>query len=552
MDVSTLVCKSVCRKPLSCGHPCSKECGHNSPCDEDCLIMVEKTLLMCRKVPHHFLTVPCHLDITAAPCQTPCLQLLSCGHICSGTCNECESPYVGQGYSIPQHKECGSRCMKILDCNHKCIGDHLCRDSKVCPPCMKPCNARCPHGSCELLCGEPCVPCTQSCTYNCSHVRCIALCSEPHSCIPCKPRYAAFNLPADTIPEARVDLCFMKCPKTLNCGHPCRGVCGEKCPLVCAICNPLDKILQYHHQTASFIQLECGHSFELNSLDAAVANTPINKVPACPTCGKNVGGAHRYSFMVSQKLKSLEIDHLHAQEKKLLNDVMEDMEGKEPLSVIKESLLMTLTAKPRNLHPVTYLLLGKVSLQMGSLKDAETNYIRACNDPNGSSWIRREAFTSLGYLHLSNGKLGGISNIIENTSAEKLKICLNCFNSASRATANDDVDILLSTGRFSAPEDLIFTIQEKLHRLSAEKELAKLQRTEMLAAPRISIAQSVTGTTVPPGPARGTHFPHIPSLFPPAPTPIPIRAQMLSSGGSVLHREAVRGNLKEVFTVLLF
>ena len=37
---------------------------------------------------------------------------------------------MGQGYSIPQHKECGSRCMKILDCNHKCIGDHLCRDSK--------------------------------------------------------------------------------------------------------------------------------------------------------------------------------------------------------------------------------------------------------------------------------------------------------------------------------------------------------------------------------------------------------------------------------------
>ena len=66
--------------------------------------------------------------------------------------------------------------------------------------------------------------------------------------------------------------CDTPCTKRLKCGHACIGLCGEKCPSLCRICNAetVTEIFfgEEDEPDARFIQLEdCGHIFEVSGLD---------------------------------------------------------------------------------------------------------------------------------------------------------------------------------------------------------------------------------------------------------------------------------------------
>ena len=497
---------------------------------------MKKTLPMCRNVPRHYLKVECHVIVDSAPCNIPCKQKLACGHACTGVCDGCHPLHLIN--SSPQHNVCKADCKKTLGCNHQCSGGHSCGDNSLCSPCFEPCSIKCSHKSCSLLCGEPCLPCKLPCVYSCRHVICTALCSEPHYCKPSESDCFHAGIVGDKAVDEHEQLCNMKCPKLLRCGHSCMGICGERCPPVCAVCMDV--------RSASYIVLECGHYFDIITLDESVLSTPVDKVPACPSCGKSVGGTYRYSSMMSDRLRSLETAHLNAMEKKLLRDVMGDMEDEgQPFDVIIESLLVTLKTKPMKVHPIINLMLGKVYQKMGRLQDAATYYLKASQSTIVSSWIHRETFTCLGYLRLSDGKLDGISGIIENSSIKKLEISSRCFEAASKSPSDKDVLALLSIGRYSTLDDMILNIEEKIYRLKEEEKLMKQKAADRTAAYQKSLQQDKVQVSA------ATPV-DISTLFPPVPPSVPPRVQVPTNGGSVLHHESARGNLREVWNEFCF
>jgi len=46
-------------------------------------------------------------------CNEPCLKMLTCGDLCSGTCGKCKQGRL--------HVPCEEMCNKINPCNHTCV-----------------------------------------------------------------------------------------------------------------------------------------------------------------------------------------------------------------------------------------------------------------------------------------------------------------------------------------------------------------------------------------------------------------------------------------------
>ena len=84
-------------------------------------------------------------------------------------------------------------------------------------PCERESENRCMHSACDKKCGEPCTPCQEPCTWQCKHKKCEKMCLE--------------------IFDRRS--CNFQCRKKLSCdkNHRCVGLCGEKCPKLCRVCN---------------------------------------------------------------------------------------------------------------------------------------------------------------------------------------------------------------------------------------------------------------------------------------------------------------------------
>ena len=213
-----------------CGHeqqiPCSMD-----PASFSCTFMVQNSLDC-----GHMVDVQCHVtDFRDIVCRVRCEALLECGHQCAGTCSKCHQGRL--------HIRCNHPCKRSLVCSH------LCKEpcSKECPPCQTKCNNTCGHSKCAKLCGEECAPCMEKCAWKCSHKQCSMLCHELCDRKPC-------NKP---------------CPHKINkCKHPCIGICGEKCPKVCRICNKeeVEEIFfgDEDEEGARFIQLiDCPHFFEV-------------------------------------------------------------------------------------------------------------------------------------------------------------------------------------------------------------------------------------------------------------------------------------------------
>ena len=193
---SHATCRDNCERMLKCGHKCTGICG--KPCNQEtCVEMTRKSDWPCG----HTVTVRC----CDGPemCPAPCSVQLACSHPCSGTCGKCRRGRL--------HVPCEQPCGRTLVCGHPC--ESSC--SAQCPPCTRRCENKCQHSDCRKICGEACTPCREQCLWQCSHSSCPKLCGEPCERKPCdKP-----------------------CEKIIQCGHPCIGICGEKCPSKCRICH---------------------------------------------------------------------------------------------------------------------------------------------------------------------------------------------------------------------------------------------------------------------------------------------------------------------------
>ncbi|XP_040890146.1 NFX1-type zinc finger-containing protein 1 [Toxotes jaculatrix] len=281
-DPKTFVCQEPCQKMLCCGHPCDSACGEL--CTSKCKVLVTLKLKC-----GHSQQNACFYktQIKEPECRTPCGHQLKCGHTCRGNCGRC---YQGRF-----HLPCFHPCERTLICSHKCR-EPCTRD---CPPCQRPCENCCVHSQCMRPCGQPCVPCIEPCAWQCPHQRCSKLCHEP----------------CDRPP------CTRPCDKVLDCGHPCIGLCGDKCPSKCRICDH-SEVTEIFFGTeddpeANFIQLEdCGHIIECTAMDKYMGmddNQQSNeeevaiRLKECPKCKTPIRKNLRYGSHINRSLAEIEM-----------------------------------------------------------------------------------------------------------------------------------------------------------------------------------------------------------------------------------------------------
>ena len=524
VDTLTLICTLQCGKDLPCGHSCVQPCGHTDTCGTSCKEVVKKIILKCRHKPSHWAEVTCDTNIETQLCNQLCSSKLPCGHLCLGTCNDCES-LLGDG-SPGVHKACSEPCWKALDCNHSCKDRHRCGDGSRCPPCLEPCAVKCSHRECQLMCGEPCSPCEEQCTYSCPHMTCEEECGRPHYCV-----FIGGAEKTDiALGEGLDPVCNERCSEMLRCGHRCQGYCGEECPaLVCATCHPTSG----YSADDRFIVLGCGHTFEAEYLHVAVkgvgAPRSQRKVPACPNCNTTISGVHRYSSLVRERLRSMEPEVLLRQEEQLCREFAAD---ERPINPKIEELTAMLSSRP-GLEPVLNILLGKLYAQSGSkehLHLAKSCLTKATKAP--TNWVRVEAYTCLGYLTVCKGHPDDeFPTRVEDSTERKLESALSYFASADITEETKSRDIFDRTSPHLA--EIMDKIEEKLAKLKAEKE-AKLPASE--AAKR----QHDTRSTAALPDEQST------PLLPSTATPRPLFVAVPTTGGSPLHIAAAEGNIRKV------
>ena len=273
VEPERFICREKCSHLLPCGHSCKNLCGeaHTDQCREK----VER-ILPCM----HSVKMNCFENPTTYQCQVKCTALLSCEHPCTGTCSTC---FQGR-----LHSTCTKKCGRILVCGHTCKANC----TKECPPCTLPCANRCVHSKCPERCGQVCKECQEDCAWQCVHRKCTKKCHEP-----CNRRR-----------------CNQHCEKVLKCGHPCIGLCGEKCPSKCRICHKeeVTEILfgDEDEEDTRFVQLEdCGHIFSVDGIDrwmdeAKDGQTSI-QLRYCPKCKTPILRNLRYGTIINQIWKDI-------------------------------------------------------------------------------------------------------------------------------------------------------------------------------------------------------------------------------------------------------
>lgn len=264
-------CKKACEKLLPCGHQCMELCSDF--CTYECIVSVSKSYPC-----GHTVKLPCYLQ--SSVCPEACRKRLDCGHQCSGTCGECSERQI--------HSLCSEGCRRQLVCGHQCQN----KQCNVCSPCLKPCQNRCIHSKCMDLCGKLCTPCKEPCEWRCDHYQCNRYCHE--SCD--RPK------------------CDEACLKHLPCGHLCVGLCGEKCPHLCRVCNK-EELTEIFFGTEDekdvhFVELEdCGHIFEKSGLDEWMSQETAGEIQLkfCPKCKVPIRRNLRYGQIINKTLMDIDM-----------------------------------------------------------------------------------------------------------------------------------------------------------------------------------------------------------------------------------------------------
>jgi len=253
-------CKNKCEKNLNCGHKCRNMCNQTCSIVEDCIELKEKILICGHKD-----KIPCNMVPELYQCKEKCSSILEvCSHNCKGTCGECMQGTL--------HVKCLNICDRNLTCGHIC--KKTCSDNCLCE---EKCQNNCRHGDCGQKCMVECVNCIERCYIRCMHNECNNLCCQ----------------------ECEINPCQKRCSYYLNCNHRCLGVCGEKCPKVCKICDPENEAFQIYFgnendDDALFYELDCGHIIEVQALDKWLEIKEIFKRPNCPKCKSPILTSNRY------------------------------------------------------------------------------------------------------------------------------------------------------------------------------------------------------------------------------------------------------------------
>ncbi|XP_077982992.1 NFX1-type zinc finger-containing protein 1-like [Glandiceps talaboti] len=246
-------CKEPCDYRLDCGHVCKRYChpydldhneynceapcqilckeGHPCPllCHEgctDCQVFTDKVIPSCG----HTQKMLCYQDVTLFHCKEPCPKISKCGHMCTKLCwqacpifceKQVEKSIPGCGHTQvmkcsedPQVYICGEPCEKHLSCSHLC-------QNKCGEKCSEKCHIPVVHE--DWLCGHkvngPCFLTARDCPIPCnSNLDCGHTCKG--RCGECKNGQEHVQ-------------CDLSCNKSLQCGHQCTKKCHEDCIMAC-------------------------------------------------------------------------------------------------------------------------------------------------------------------------------------------------------------------------------------------------------------------------------------------------------------------------------
>ena len=281
-DINEIKCGEKCNKILKCFHKCELACG------EDCYSKPCKQKIKVKLNCGHINDIECHQfkDLTQVFCQEKCTAILKCGHNCDGTCGKCLQGTL--------HTKCNFKCGRNLPCGHVC--EQKCSAECLC---NKKCPNICPHGYCAKKCCEICVDCAEKCSFKCPHSKCNKLCGELCDRKPCDER----------------------CDKKMKCGHQCYGLCGERCPEVCRICEPDKECFKEDFfykceldDDALLYKTKCGHLFEIHGMDYYFNNQKNIQMYTCPYCKSLLIDEPRYQNLIKnifrdiQKIKQVSLD----------------------------------------------------------------------------------------------------------------------------------------------------------------------------------------------------------------------------------------------------
>ena len=250
------VCEEEAEITLPCGHKKITACSNVRNAD---LQNVACMVKMKRKLPcEHEATIPCYINPMEHVCEEEAEITLPCGHNKVTTCSN-----VRNG----QHEEiCDTKVTRRLHCGHE--KEMICSDNPGEVFCDDPCERRlsCEH-PCPKKCGDDCASvkcavtvqkvltcgyheiscrcsddvsqiicrskcnrkfscghtCPGKCSENCSQYKCEKLVFKPLDCAGKHSR----KMPCSDDPKDVA--CQERCKNNLDCGHPCPGICSEKC-----------------------------------------------------------------------------------------------------------------------------------------------------------------------------------------------------------------------------------------------------------------------------------------------------------------------------------
>ena len=268
-------------KKLLCGHlkkckcykdikkeKCTEKCQKKLPCGH-----IKKDCICCQ-------------DVKKELCTEKCNKILPCSHKCQGLCYQCLQGTL--------HAKCSVKCGRILPCGHIC--NQKCSSECFCD---EKCPNLCPHSDCSKKCCEICIDCKENCSIGCKHEVCKKTCGELCERKPCNKR----------------------CEEIMKCGHQCYGLCGERCPEICRICNPdLDPFkkdffyLSEIGDNALIYKTKCGHYFEVEGFDHYIGSIKNIQMYTCPQCKNLLIWEPRYQnsikkiFADIQNIKKLCLD----------------------------------------------------------------------------------------------------------------------------------------------------------------------------------------------------------------------------------------------------
>ena len=178
----------------------------------------------------------------------------------------------------------------------------------------------------------------------------------------------------------------------MKCGHQCYGLCGERCPKVCRICNPEEECFTEDFfymceldEDALVYKTKCGHIFSVSALDNYFNTWGKIQMIKCPKCTQTLIYEPRYQnyikniFIDIQKIKKIYLkrnfvskdgETFYKKSSKIVNRILEqygevDEKQKEREKEKEKSnnIFANYTKKNNILMYLNYLMLIKIFWQ---------------------------------------------------------------------------------------------------------------------------------------------------------------------------------------------